>query len=115
MRLLSAARLRVLTARAPRAGFHHADLRIDNVMEVDGVTGCACGAERAPSAAPPSVRARRAGAPLQGRGWPCRPGSCSRERAPRSPARRRLAGGGRRARARVGAGVLLISVCAERR
>ncbi len=70
MRLLSAAGLRVLTARAPGAGFHHADLRIDNVMEVDGVTGCARGAERAPSAPPPPPPPPRAGA-----------------RAPRAPAR----------------------------
>jgi len=99
MRLLSAAGLRVLTARAPGAGFHHADLRIDNVMEVDGVTGCARGAERPPRAPPPPLCARAA------RAHPCRGVAGPAGRAPaRASARRGLqpAGGSREAAAAPG-------------
>jgi len=116
MRLLSAAGLRVLTARAPGAGFHHADLRIDNVMEVDGVTGCARGAERAPSAppTPPCARAPRArtlaGAWLALQAGPLLARARAEVSSPPAARGRRPPRPGAR-----GAGVLLMRVCAGRR
>jgi len=100
MRLLSAAGLRVLTARAPGAGFHHADLRIDNVMEGAGVPGGARGGGRAPRPPPPPPLCARAA-----RAHPCRGVAGPAGRAPaRASARRGLqpAGGSREAAAAPG-------------